>query len=318
MDNLVLQAPTNAQLISPNRKLILIGTVILSIMISMVYLLIKYLTFNEIHNPDELKKLLPSSVGFLGLVPKVETEQEYSSLIVHQQPKSALAESCRHIRSNLQFVLDDKKSNILAVSSSISGEGKTFAALNLAGIFTLSGKKVLVIDLDLRKPKVHHGFGVENSIGMSNILAQTSDVKWKDCVNNSEIEGLDFITAGPIPPNPSELIIGGELDKVLEEFKEVYDLILIDNPPVGIVSDGIYVLNKADCPIYVFRANYSKRFFTERVRELVESNKLGNLFVILNGMEMKRKAYGYAYGYGYGEYYMEDGNSKKKRFWKRK
>lgn len=319
MDNLVLQGPSEARLISPNRKLILIGTVVLSILLSLIYLLIKYLTFNEIHDPEELKRLLPSSVGFLGLVPKVETDNKYSALIVHQQPKSVLAESCRHIRANLQFILDENKSNVLAVSSSVSGEGKTFAALNLAGIFTLSGKKVLVLDLDLRKPKVHHGFGVDNKIGMSNILASSSKVDWKDCLNKSEIDGLDFITAGTIPPNPSELIIGGRLDEVLEEFKAHYDLILIDNPPVGIVSDGISVLKRADCPIYVFRANYSKRLFTERVRELVQTNKLSNLFVILNGVEISRKGYGYAYGYGYGEYYSDEGQSKKKkRFWKRK
>lgn len=317
MDNMVLQPPSVAKLISPNRKLILAGVIILTVLISLIYYLFKYLTFNEIQNPDELKRLLPGGVGFLGIVPKAEHDSKYSSLIVHEKPKSALAESCRHIRANLQFVINDDKPNVLAVSSSISGEGKTFVALNLAGILTLSGKKVLVIDLDLRKPKVHHGFGVENTKGMSNILSRAHDEDWKTCVNNSNLPGLDFITAGPIPPNPSELIVGGRLEEVISDFKQVYDYILIDNPPVGIVSDGISVLNAADCPIYVFRANYSKRLFAKRVAELVESNRISNLFVVLNGMELKKKSYGYAYGYGYGEYYTEDAPVKKKRFWKK-
>ncbi len=310
IDNMVLQAPTSAGLISPNAKLIYVGLFILSLMLGLIYLMFRYIRFNDIQNPEELKKILPSEAGFLGIVPKVVTENKNSTLIVHLQPKSALAESCRHIRSNMQFVLDETKSNVVAVSSSISGEGKTFVALNLAGIFALSGKKVLVLDLDLRKPKVHHGFGVENTEGMSSIFA--GKAKWKNCVRPSEIDGLFFITAGPIPPNPSELIIRGHLDELLDEFKEEYDLILIDNPPVGIVSDGITIMSKADCPIYIFRSNYSKRIFTERVGELLRSKTVSNLFVVLNGVELRRRGYGYGYGYGYGEYY-EEGETKHKK-----
>jgi tyrosine-protein kinase Etk/Wzc len=310
IDNMVLQAPSSSGLISPNRTLIYFGLLIVSLMLGTIFLLVKYLRFNDIQSQEELKKILPDAAGFLGIVPKVQTTNKNSTLIVHNQPKSALSESCRHIRSNMQFILDESKSNVVAISSSVSGEGKTFVALNLAGIFALSGKKVLVIDLDLRKPKVHHGFSVANVEGMSSIFA--GKVKWQACVHKSEIEGLDFITAGPIPPNPSELIIRGNLDELLDELKMEYDLILIDNPPVGVVSDGILIMKKADCPIYVFRSNYSKRAFTSWVAELLDSSKVSNLFVILNGVDMKRKGYGY--GYGYSDYY-EDGDSPKRR-WK--
>jgi tyrosine-protein kinase Etk/Wzc len=312
-DNMVLQAPSSAGLVSPNRKLIYTGLVIMSILLGFIYLLVRYLRFNDIQSPEELKKILPPKAGFLGIVPKVNIDNKNSTLIVHKQPKSALAESCRHIRSNMQFILDEGQSSVIAVSSSVSGEGKTFVALNLAGIFALSGKKVLVIDLDLRKPKVHNGFGVDNKNGMSSVFA--NKINWKDCVRDSEIEGLSFITAGPIPPNPSELIIRGNLDNLLEEFKSEYDLILIDNPPVGVVSDGVLIMNKADCPIYVFRSNYSKRIFTERVGELLDSNKVSKLFVLLNGVDLKRNGYGY--GYGYGEYYDEIEGGEKKGILKR-
>ncbi len=309
-DNMVLQAPASAGLVSPNGKLIYTGLIVISLLLGLIYLLIRYLRFNDIQSPEELKKILPSAAGFLGIVPKVVTDSKNSTLIVHKQPKSALAESCRHIRSNMQFVLNEGESSVVAVSSSVSGEGKTFVALNLAGIFALSGKKVLVIDLDLRKPKVHLGFGVQNTDGMSSVFA--GKVAWRDCVRDSEIEGLSFITAGPIPPNPSELVIRGGLDQLLEEFKGEYDLILIDNPPVGVVSDGVIIMNKADCPIYVFRSNYSKRIFTERVGELLNSNKVSKLFVLLNGVDLKRNGYGYGYGYGYGEYYDDSENDGKK------
>lgn len=308
-DNMVLQRPSSAGLVSPKGKLIYIGLIVISILMGFIYLLLRYLGFNDIQSPEELKKILPSAAGFLGIIPKVTSENKNSTLIVHKQPKSALAESCRHIRSNMQFVLNEGESSVVAVSSSISGEGKTFVALNLAGIFALSGKKVLVIDLDLRKPKVHNGFGVSNTEGMSSVFA--NKVMWQECVRPSEIDGLSFITAGPIPPNPSELIIRGNLDNLLEEFKQEYDLILIDNPPVGVVSDGVLIMNKADCPIYVFRSNYSKRIFTERVGELLNSNKVAKLFVLLNGVDLKRNGYGYGYGYGYGEYYEEEGSRKK-------
>lgn len=313
MDNMVLQAPTEAVLISPNKTLTFAGSMILAVLLSFVFLLIRYITFNDIHNPDELKKLLPSYIGFLGMLPRVVMPAKNSTLIVHLQPKSALAESYRHIRSNLHFILDENNKNVVAVSSSISGEGKTFVTVNLGGIFAMMGKKVLVIDLDLRKPKVHHAFGSINNNGMSSVLAEKTD--WRTCINKSEIEGLDFITAGPIPPNPSELIIGGRLEKIIEEFKTQYDMILIDNPPVGIVSDGIGVLSKADCPIYVLRANYSKRMFVHRITDLIESNKVPKLFVLLNSVDSTKTGYGYAYGYSYGDYYTDE-NFGKKKWWK--
>lgn len=307
-NNMVLQAPSSPQLISPNRKTVYTGLITVSILLGFIFMLIKYLRFNEVQSPDDLKKILPPQAGFLGIIPKVDHNDPNSTLLVDKHPKSVLAESCRHIRSNMQFILNDTKSNVIAVSSSVSGEGKTFVALNLGGIFALSGKKVLIIDLDLRKPKVHKGFGVENIIGMSSVFANKE--KWQDCVNKSSLEGLDFITAGPIPPNPSELILRGDLDQLIEEFKLVYDLILIDNPPIGVVSDGTVIMNKADCPIYIFRSNYSKRIYTERVGELLNSQMVSKLFVVLNSVDSTRSSYGYGYGYGYGEYFENDQRNK--------
>lgn len=302
MDNLILQQPSVPIQISPKSQLLYIGVFTLSFLIGFLILVIKYITFNVIHNESELKKLVPANVGFMGVVPKVKVDSDNSLLMVHLRPKSILAETYRNIRTNLQFILDVKKSNVIAISSSISGEGKTFVALNLAGIITMSGKKVLVLDLDLRKPKVHFGFKAENKTGMSSILAEKST--WRESLQHSELDGLDFISAGTIPPNPSELIISGVLDKIVEEMKSEYDYVIIDNPPVGIVSDGVNVLNNADCAIYVFRANYSKRIFANRVRELLNVEKVDKLFMILNDVEMSKNSYGY--GYGYGGYYEEE------------
>lgn len=315
-NNMVLQAPSSIGVISPNNQRIYTVLFVLSFLIGFVYLAFRYLRFNEIQHPDELKRILPNNVGFLGILPKLTSNFDQATLMVHERPKSALSESCRNIRSNMQFVLDENKPSVVAVSSSVSGEGKTFLAINIGGVFALSGKRVLVIDLDLRKPKVHRGFNTENKNGMSAVLAGKTD--WQSCVNHSEIEGLDYITAGPIPPNPSELILRGHLDELLASFKKSYDMIIIDNPPVGMVSDGVIVMNKADCPIYVFRSNYSKRRYMERVTELLDGKMVSQLFVVLNGVDMKKRANAVGYGYGYSQYYTDEKSTKRGLFKRRR
>ena len=138
----------------------------------------------------------------------------------------------------------------------------------------------------MRKPKIHYGFGTENVDGMSNVISGISSIG--NVIQKSEIPNLDFVTAGPIPPNPSELIQSKDLQKIISELKETYDIIMIDNPPVGIVSDGIKMLAEADIPLYVFKANYSKRIFVKRVEELQKVQKIKNLNIILNGINAKR------------------------------
>jgi capsular exopolysaccharide synthesis family protein len=223
----------------------------------------------------------------------------------------------RSIKSNLNFINKDAK--LIAISSSISGEGKTFVVLNLAATFASEEKRVLVIDLDLRKPKIHLGFNVDNNVGMSQVLSKL--ITLEASIQHSGIANLDFITAGPIPPNPSDLIQSPTFHQILEELKLKYDVILIDNPPVGIVSDGIQILAMADIPIYVFKANYSKRVFAGQIQNLFKIQKIDKLNVVLNGVTNNGNLYGYGqsyggygYGYTYSGYYSDD---IKEPFWKR-
>jgi capsular exopolysaccharide synthesis family protein len=187
---------------------------------------------------------------------------------------------------------------LISITSTISGEGKTFIAINLASIIAFSNKKVIVLDLDMRKPKIHKAFNVENKEGMSTLLI--GKAKLQDCIRKSPTKGLDYITAGPIPPNPSELLLNPQLDVILEELKKEYDVIIADNPPVGLVTDGIIMLQKADFPIYVFRADYSKKQFIQNADRLKNENHFDKLSVILNNVDISRNRYGYNYGYGYG------------------
>jgi capsular exopolysaccharide synthesis family protein len=298
-NNRILTRPiVNSTPVSPNKKLIYTTFVMFGVVLGLAVMLFKYLTFNEINLIDDLKKLLPTQASILGGVPLTKTVMEFSQLVVGDSPKSMLAESMRKIRTNLSYIHPNYKT--IAISSSISGEGKTFVAMNLAAIIAMSGKKTILLDLDLRKPKIHIGLNANNKFGMSGLII--NEFTMDQCIQNSSVENLDFITAGPIPPNPSELLLSNRFKEIVEELKLTYDVIIIDNPPIGLVSDGIKNLTESDIPIYIFKSHYSKRNFAFRVKELFEMKQLEKLNVILNGVAAtKNSGYGYVYGYGYFE-----------------
>jgi len=299
-NNRILTRPvTNNTPVSPNRQLIFSSFSFFGLLIGLALLVYLYLTFNEINLLEDLKKLLPSKATILGGIPVVKSQKEFSQLIVQEMPKGHLAESLRKIRTNLNYINPNYQT--IAVTSSVSGEGKTFIALNLGGIIAMSGKRTIILDLDLRKPKVHMAFNTDNVKGMSNLIVGAFQLE--ECIQRSPIDQLDFITAGPIPPNPSELILSDRFREIVQELKSRYDVIIIDNPPIGLVSDGVKNLTEADIPIYVFKSHFSKRNFVYRVKELFEMKQIDKLNVILNAVKpSKSDKYGYGYGYDYGYY----------------
>jgi capsular exopolysaccharide synthesis family protein len=279
-------------------------------------ILFRYLFFNEITSINDIIKYTDAPV--LGIIPKYKKDIPVSQLIVDKKPKSLIAEALRSVRTNLQFISNDTGPKVLAVTSTISGEGKTFIAINLAGIIAFSDKKIIVLDFDLRKPKIHIGFGVENKKGVSTILMGLNEAK--DCIRHSIVDNLDFITAGPVPPNPSELMLNRRMTELIEYLKQTYDYILLDCPPVGIVTDGMQPMLIADYPLYIFKASHSKRMFVQNIDRLINESGIKKLAIVLNAVESQYSGYsygkgayssgygygyGYAYGYGYG-YYDED------------
>lgn len=302
----------------PRRVLVLIGVIGIWLLISITGLTIRYLSHDTIMDIDHITKYC--KVPVLGVVNKYKSDIPVSQLVVDKKPKSLIAESFRNIRANLDFISNNPNAKLVAVTSTISGEGKTFVSINLAGILAFTGKKVIIIDADMRKPKIHVGFNVSNEKGLSNLLI--GKIKLEEAVVHSTLENLHFITAGPIPPNPSELLLSESMNNLVAELEKLYDYVVIDNPPVGIVTDAMVLLNKADYPIYVFRAGVSRKFFVNNLQKLIFDNKIKNISIVLNGMEHKGgKAYGYGYGYGYGNYgyttsgygYYDDEVRKKKR-----
>jgi capsular exopolysaccharide synthesis family protein len=261
------------------------------------------------------------------MIPLYSSILPFSQLVVDKEPKSQLAEALRAIRTNLQFIDNSDGPKIISITSTISGEGKTFVAINLAGIIAYSGKKVIVLDLDMRKPKIHKAFSEEGNLianrkGMSDILSKIEP--YQSCIHHSRSEYIDFITAGTIPPNPSELILSESMDTLITDLQKEYDFIIIDNPPIGIVTDAMKNLQRADYPIYVFKSNYSKRYFVSNLDFLWTDCKITKLSLIVNGFDFsnsygygskyggkrgygKYSSYGYGYGYSYGYGYGSGG-----------
>jgi tyrosine-protein kinase Etk/Wzc len=295
--HIVLQdAQYNIPPVSPNKPLIISACLMIGFLVSFGLIVTRYLLYNEINSLEEVG--MYTDAALLGIIPKYKREIPVSQLLVDKNPKSVISEAFRSIRTNLQFIANDEGAKVMAVTSTISGEGKTFNAINLAGVIAFSGKKVVILDCDMRKPKIHIGFNVENNHGMSTLLIGKDTTE--DCIMHSSLPNLDFITAGPIPPNPAELIINPRMDHVIDYLKQKYDIIICDTPPVGIVSDGIPLMQRADYPLYILRANYSRKMFITQINKLIADNKVTNLSVILNGVELSKIKYGYGYGYSYG------------------
>lgn len=299
----ILQAaslPTNP--ISPQKGNIYTMWLIIGLVAGLVLVMVRYILQDTVVSMREIEKLVPAPL--LGVVPVYTKERlRVARLVVDKNPKSSLSESLRAIRTNIDFLTSGKdKKKIISVTSTVASEGKTFIAVNLSGILALSGHKVIIIDLDMRKPKLHQAFDLVNDKGMSTLLIGRNTLD--ECICPSSVENISVIPAGPTPPNPSELLLRRELDDLLVQLHETYDIILIDSPPVGLVTDGIIIMQKADLPIYVVRSEYSKRVYLKNITKLVKVNGFRNLSVILNGLD-KFKTYGYGYGYGY-DYYTDD------------
>ncbi len=268
-------------------------------LISLILVLVRYLLDSSLSSLKEIESDLKLPV--MGGIPEYNKEKmNISRLVVHENPKSQISEALRSIRTNIDFISNIReRKKIISITSTISGEGKTFVAINLAGILAQSGLKVVLLDLDMRKPKVHLSFGVDNDKGMSTLLIGKHQKA--ECIKKTSIQNLDFIPSGPTPPNPSELILRDEFKELIDKLHEDYDIVFIDSPPVGLVTDGILIMKHVDIALYVLRINYSKRSFKANLHRLVEQANFKHMGIIVNAVQNVH-TYGYGYGYGYGYY----------------
>jgi len=231
-------------------------------------------------------------------------------LIVASRPRSMIAEQIRAMRSNLQYVIPGKDDKVLLFTSSISGEGKSFVSLNLGASLATTGKKVVILELDLRKPKLNVALGINNQIGISNYLID--QYGYEDILKPiPHQENYSIITSGPNPPNPAELLLNGRMDILIERLKKDFDYIILDAPPIGLVTDAQILAQWANATLYVVRYNYTYKSQIPVINDLNEKGVFRNLNIVFNGVDFSASgSYGYGYGYGYG-YYSDDKPQKK-------
>ncbi|MGG7035243.1 MAG: polysaccharide biosynthesis tyrosine autokinase [Flavobacterium sp.] len=264
-----------------------------------------FLINSSVQNSEDIAGLTPLPV--LGIIGKKQNE---SNLSVFESPKSALSESFRALRSSLQFLYKKQQlegAKTLMITSTISGEGKTFCSINIATVFALSEKKTIILGLDLRKPKIFDDFNITNNMGVVNCLIGQNTLE--EVIQQTHIPYLDVIPSGLIPPNPSELIMNESMKVMLDELKTKYDYIILDTPPIGLVSDAMSLAPFSDVVLYVVRQNYTKKEMVKMLNYRIKSGELSNVSIVLNAFENKAKfGYNYNYGYGYGYGYGSSGN----------
>lgn len=287
--------------IGPKTGLNYVLALLVGCIIPFVIVFVLFFFDTKIGALDDVKKR--SNIPILGVIGK---NTYNSNIIVRDHPRSAISEGFRGLRSSLQFLYRKKGvegAKSVLVTSSVSGEGKTFNSINLASVFALSKKKTVLVGLDLRKPKIFDDFDINNDKGVVNYLI--GDANLDEIKQPSGIEHLDIILSGPIPPNPSELIIGDSMQLFINELKQTYDYIILDTPPLGLVSDAFELMPYADASLYVIRQGYTKKDMLTLVNEKYEKSEIKNISFVLNHFQQKKRyGYGanYGYGYGYGNY----------------
>jgi len=281
--------------ISPKKKLIYLASIFLGIILPIVIIYLKDLLDTKVHDENDIKRL---KIPYLGDVPLALTKK---NLYINDGDNSSIAEAFRYIRTNINFMLDSKdKGKVVFVTSTQSGEGKTFTAINLASSLAVSGKKTLLLAMDLRAPRISKYLGLEDNLGVTNFI-KNKELTIDDIIDKyTRVENLDIMNSGDIPPNPVELLMSKRVYEIFEEVKDRYEYIIVDTAPVGMVTDTIQISNYADMTIYIVKANYLDKRMLHIPQKLHKENKLPNMAILINGSDHSNGAYGYGYGYGYG------------------
>ena len=232
------------------------------------------------------------------------TDEKQGAIAVFENQNNLMSETFRNVRTNLQFMLGNDKKVIL-VTSTVSGEGKSFISGNLAISLSLLGKKVVIVGLDIRKPGLNKVFNIsKREQGITQYLANP-EKNLMDLVQLSDVsKNLYILPGGTVTPNPTELLARDGLDKAIETLKKNFEYVILDTAPVGMVTDTLLIGRVADLSVYVCRADYTRKNEYTLINELIDGNKLPNLCTVINGLDLKKRKYGYYYGYGkYGKYY---------------
>jgi len=279
--------------ISPNKGIVYLIGLLAGLVIPAVLFFIK-----EVLNTKIITKEDVTAHTVVPVIGEISRNTGSDDMIVANQGRSAISEQYRALRTNLSFYLKTDRQKIILMTSSLSGEGKSFTAINLANVFALAGKKVLLMELDLRKPGLSGKLGISNSTGFSNYTINATTKAEDIIVPLSINKNMFIIPSGPLPPNPAETLMSERTDQLMAELKEMFDYIIMDAPPIGIITDAQLLSKYSDVVIYLVRQNYTEKAKLSIVEDLYRTDKMKNLGIVVN--DIVNKSYGY--GYGYGEY----------------
>jgi tyrosine-protein kinase Etk/Wzc len=294
--------------ISPKKSFIYIIALILGVVIPMAIIFIQDLFNTSVKTKEEIL-----SVTNVPVIGEISHNNGSDNLIVANQSRSAISEQFRALRTNLSFYLKTKDEKIILLTSSMSGEGKSFTAINLGNILALTGKRVLLMELDLRKPGLSAKLGVSNEIGFSNYTI-SPNVNADDIIKPLSInKNMYIISSGPLPPNPAETLMSERTPVLIEELKKTFDYIIMDAPPIGIITDAQLLSKYADATLYLVRQKVTQKQQLHIVEDLYRSKKMANIGIVVNDIFSKY----YGYGYGYGTYGEEKKESLFRKFFKR-
>jgi capsular exopolysaccharide synthesis family protein len=307
-------AITNNSPVAPKRQSIFLTAFVLGLLLPFGILYLYFLFDNKIHTKQDIEKAVPN-IPIIAEIPNIKSDQMY----VTDNDRSILAESFRILRTNINYVLPIKQSGegqVIYVTSTIKGEGKTFTSVNLALILSSMKKKVLLLGGDLRNPQLHKFLNLEREQkGVSGYLYDTT-IDWHALVHEQKLGSnhLDVILAGSIPPNPAELLSNGRYELLLNELKKEYDFIIVDCAPTILVTDTLLISQFADVTLYLARAGFTETRLLQYSKELKKLHKLKNMSYVLNNVgDSKSYGYNYSYNYGYNYGYEKDEDFKVKK-----
>jgi tyrosine-protein kinase Etk/Wzc len=309
----IVEAPRFAGIDSPDKPKIQKQFLSFGLLISVLIIVFRAFFFAKIKSVEHLKDL--TSLPLIGVLPFVK-DSESEGIVVEEMPNSTISEAFRNFRTNLQYANIDKVNRTYLVTSFLPGEGKTFTSVNLGAILAKSGKKTVIIELDLHKPRIYKRFGLPpQTKGITTYITSGSD-SFDEIVSSTSIPNLYCIYAGPIPPNPSELVLSEKMKEIIYKAKEEFEYVIIDTPPAGLLSDSVYLIQNADASIFVLNTRTSTKRVIKFVEDVMEANTINNVFLLLNGVSRSSKryyyqGYGYSYGYGYGYGYSKGYGFKK-------
>lgn len=303
----VIELARSIGVVRPDKVKILYAFMVGGIVISLVIVFIRVMFYDRIENADQLKAMVHMPV-FGEIIASDKAEENY--VVVDSDPKSAITESFRTVRTNLEYLPGPQGTGrVVLVTSYRPNEGKTFCSVNLSAILAKAGKRVMLLELDLHKPKVGKGLNMTSTQGLSNLLV--GHVEPAAVVQPTQIENFHVILSGPTPPNASELVLSRHLEELFRYGRQHYDYVIIDTPPVGLITDALVMMKHVDATLFVVNTRFANKDHLTSAMEVIQSNPVRNFGFILNGVRMKKSkyyyntnyGYGYRYAYGYGSGY---------------